>query len=313
MSKMGKKEAKARIKINELLKESGWRFFDTKNKPANIVLEQNVKISENYFEELGENFEKTKTGYTDFTLLDENGFPIAVLEAKCEDKHPLVGKEQARTYAKSLNVRYIILSNGNIHYFWDLETGNPQIITKFPTSESLGTRKKYEPNRNTLVKENIDSDYIAISQKPDYASDPDYTNEKKRGSFIQKIGLRFFRPYQLNALKSIQKAVSEGKDRFLFEMATGTGKTLISAGVIKLFLRTKNAKRALFLVDRLELEDQAYKNFKTYLENDFKTVIFKGNRDDWKKADIVVSTIQTFMRFNKYKDIFSPYDFKGWL
>lgn len=309
MSKMGKKEAKARIKINELLKESGWRFFDTKNKPANIVLEQNVKISENHFEELGENFEKTKNGYTDFTLLDDNGFPIAVLEAKCEDKHPLVGKEQSRTYAKSLNVRYIILSNGNIHYFWDLETGNPQIITKFPTSESLGTRKKYEPNRNTLVKENVDSDYIAISQKPDYASDPDYTDEKKRGSFIQKIGLRFFRPYQLNALKSIQKAVSEGKDRFLFEMATGTGKTLISAGVIKLFLRTKNAKRVLFLVDRLELEDQAYKNFKTYLENDFKTVIFKENRDDWKKADIVVSTIQTFMRFNKYKDIFSPTDF----
>jgi type I restriction enzyme R subunit len=306
---MGKKEAKARIKINDLLKESGWRFFDTKNKSANVVLEQNVKISENHFEDLGENFEKTKKGYTDFTLLDGDGFPIAVLEAKCEDKHPLVGKEQARTYAKSLNVRYIILSNGNIHYFWDLETGNPQIITKFPTSESLGTRKKYEPNRNTLVKENVDSDYIAISQKPDYASDPDYTNEKKRCSFIQKIGLRFFRPYQLNALKSIQKAVSEGKDRFLFEMATGTGKTLISAGVIKLFLRTKNAKRVLFLVDRLELEDQAYKNFKTYLENDFKTVIFKENRDDWKKADIVVSTIQTFMRFNKYKDIFSPTDF----
>jgi type I restriction enzyme, R subunit len=306
---MGKKEAKARIKINELLRESGWRFFDSNNKSANVVLEQNVKISENHFEELGEDFEKTKNGYTDFTLLDENGFPIAVLEAKCEDKHPLFGKEQARTYAKSLNVRYIILSNGNIHYFWDLETGNPQIITKFPTSESLGTRKKYEPNRNNLVKENVDSDYIAISQKPDYASDPDYSNENKRSSFIQKIGLRFFRPYQLNAIKSIQKAVCEGKDRFLFEMATGTGKTLISAGVIKLFLRTKNAKRVLFLVDRLELEDQAYKNFKTYLENDFKTVIFKENKDDWKKADIVVSTIQTFIRFNKYKDIFSPTDF----
>jgi type I restriction enzyme, R subunit len=309
MRKMGKKEAKARIKINKLLEESGWRFFDTKSKSANIVLEQNVKITENHFEELGEDFEKTKNGYTDFTLLDEHGFPIAVLEAKCEDKHPLVAKEQARTYAKSLNVRYVILSNGNIHYFWDLNIGNPQIITKFPTSESLGTRKKYEPNKNNLIKERVDSEYIAISQKPDYASDPDYNNEKKRSSFIEKTGLRFFRPYQLNAIKSIQKAVLEGQDRFLFEMATGTGKTLISAGVIKLFLRTKNAKRVLFLVDRLELEDQAYKNFKKYLSNDFKTVIFKENRDDWKKADIIVSTIQTFMRFNKYKDIFSPTDF----
>ena len=309
MSKMGKKEAKARIKINKLLEESGWRFFDTKSKPANIVLEQNVKITEEHFDGFGENFEKTKNGYTDFTLLDEQGFPIAVLEAKSEDKNPLVGKEQARTYAKSLNVRYVILSNGNLHYFWDLNVGNPQIITKFPTSESLGTRKKYEPNKKALVNEKIGSDYIAISQKPDYASDPDYKDERKKNLFIKRNKLVFFRPYQLNAIKSIQKAVSEGKDRFLFEMATGTGKTLISAGVIKLFLRTKNAKRVLFLVDRLELETQAYRNFYKYLKNDFKTVIFKENREDWKKAEIVVSTIQTFIRFNKYKDLFSPTDF----
>jgi type I restriction enzyme, R subunit len=42
-------------------------------------------------------------------------------------------------------------------------------------------------------------------------------------------------------------------------MATGTGKTLTAAAVIKLFLRTGNARRVLFLVDRLELEDQAKK------------------------------------------------------
>lgn len=306
---MANKEAKARIKINYLLEESKWRFFDTKTKPANIVLEQNVKIEKDHFDNLGDNFEKTKNGYTDFTLLDDHGFPIAVLEAKSEDKHPLVGKEQSRTYAKSLNVRYVILSNGNIHYFWDLDTGNPQIITKFPTSESLGTRKKYVPNKNALIKEKVEKDYIAITQKPDYQTDPDYVDVTKRDLFIEKMGLRFFRPYQLKAIHSIQKAVSEDKDRFLFEMATGTGKTLISAGVIKLFLRTKNVKRVLFLVDRLELEDQAYKNFKKYLCTDFKTVIFKENREDWKKADIVVSTIQTFMRFNKYKDLFSPTDF----
>ena len=306
---MGSKEAKARIKINKQLEESGWRFFDTNNKPANIVLEQNVKITQHHIDRLGEDFEKTKNGYTDFSLLDENGFPIGVLEAKSEDKHPLAGKEQARTYAKSLNVRYIILSNGNFHYFWDLETGNPQIITKFPTSESLGTRKKYMPNKITLVKEKVDFDYIALSQKPDYATDPDYIDKKKRPSFIEKTGLRFFRPYQLKAIHSIQKSISQSKDRFLFEMATGTGKTLIAAGVIKLFLRTKNVKRVLFLVDRLELEVQADKNFKKYLQNDFKSVIFKENRDDWKKADIVVSTIQTFMRYNRYKDIFSPTDF----
>ena len=301
---MGKKEAKARIKINNLLEESGWKFFDTPDKKANVVPEQNVKI-----EDLGEDFEKARNGYADFTLLDEQGFPIAVLEAKSEDKNPLDGKEQARTYAKGLNVKYVILSNGNLHYFWDLNSGNPQIITKFPTQQSLGTRKEYEPNRNALVKEIVDSDYIAITQKPDYLTDPEYMDERRRSSFIEKAKLRFFRPYQVDAIRSIQKAVSEEKDRFLFEMATGTGKTLISAGVIKLFLRTKNAKRVLFLVDRLELEDQTHRNFREYLSNDFETVIFKENKDDWKKADVVISTVQSLIRFNKYKDIFSPTDF----
>jgi type I restriction enzyme R subunit len=60
-------------------------------------------------------------------------------------------------------------------------------------------------------------------------------------------------------------------------MATGTGKTLVSAAVIKLFLRTGNAKRVLFLVDRLELEIQAEKAFKEYLKNDFTTIIVSRN------------------------------------
>jgi type I site-specific restriction endonuclease len=52
-----------------------------------------------------------------------------------------------------------------------------------------------------------------------------------------------------------------GKDRFLFEMATGTGKTLTAASGSKRGLRSGNTKRVLFLVDRLELEDQAKKSF----------------------------------------------------
>ena len=68
-------------------------------------------------------------------------------------------------------------------------------------------------------------------------------------------------------------------------------------------------KRILFLVDRLELEDQAERNFKDYLKNDFKCVIYKENKEDWKKAEIVVSTVQSLLFNNKYKDLFSPTDF----
>lgn len=119
------KEAKARIKINELLQNVGWRFFDDEKGKANIVLENNTKITKQTIDEFGNDFEKTKNGFIDFLLLDEKGFPFVVLEAKREDKDPLDGKEQARRYAQSQNVRFIILSNGNLHYFWDLERGQP--------------------------------------------------------------------------------------------------------------------------------------------------------------------------------------------
>ena len=303
------KEAKARIRINKLLEEAGWRFFDTAEGRANICLETNLKITEQKLNDLGEDFEKTKNGYVDFLLLDELGFPLVVLEAKKEGKNPLDAKEQARKYARALNVRFVILSNGNLHYFWDIEFGNPNLIITFPTSGSIKYKKSFKPNPNSLINEPIESGYIAISQKPDYKNDPSWIYEQTRNSFIKENKLKFLRDYQIRAIQSLQDAVKEGKSRFLFEMATGTGKTLVAAGIIKLFIRTGNAKRVLFLVDRLELEDQAQKNFVIYLKNDYKCVIYKENKDDWKHAEIVVSTVQTLLFNNKYKDLFSPTDF----
>jgi type I restriction enzyme R subunit len=92
-------------------------------------------------------------------------------------------------------------------------------------------------------------------------------------------------------------------------MATGTGKTLAAAAVIKLFLRSGNVRRVLFLVDRIELEEQALKAFKSYLSPDFATVIYKENRDDWNRAEIVVTTVQSLLFNNKYQRLFSPTDF----
>ena len=37
---MVEKEALARIKINQLLEDAGWRFFDNEKGKANIQLEQ---------------------------------------------------------------------------------------------------------------------------------------------------------------------------------------------------------------------------------------------------------------------------------
>ena len=306
---MTAKEAKARIKINKLLEEAGWRFFDNEDGPANIQLEANVKITKKQIEDYGDNFEKAKNGFIDFLLLDDKGKPFIVLEAKSEDLDPLVGKEQARKYAQSQFVKYVILSNGNLHYFWNIYKGNPQVIVSFPSYESVKESKAFNSDPARLCNEDVTSDYIAVVKEPRYADAPEYKNEETRAQYLKDRGLRMLRKYQVNALKSLQKAVKEGKQRFLFEMATGTGKTLTSAAVIRLFLRSGNANRVLFLVDRIELENQAKKNFINYLKPDYETVIFKEHTDDWRRADIVVSTVQTLAYNNKYKSVFKPTDF----
>src|ERR1035437_4134198 len=306
---MSNKEATARIKINKLLEAAGWRFFAEGSAPANIRLEPSVTIKSSDLEALGENFEKTSKGFIDFLLLDGKGFPLIVLEAKSEDKNPLVGKEQTRKYAKSQNCRFVILSNGNLHYLWDLERGNPYVITSFPTPDSVATYQKVTPNPQRLIEEQVGDDYIVLTQRPNYQSEAAWRNEVERPGYIQANKLRFLRPYQLKAIYALQRAVKDGQDRFLFEMATGTGKTLTAAAVIKLFLRSRNARRVLFLVDRLELEDQAKKAFALLLSPDFQTVIYKENRDDWRRAEIVVTTVQSLLFNNKYQRLFSPTEF----
>ena len=306
---MKAKEAKARIKINKLLEDAGWRFFDNDDGPANIQLEANAKITKKQIDDYGENFEKVKNGFIDFLLLDDQGKPFIVLEAKSEDLDPLVGKEQARKYAQSQFVKYVILSNGNLHYFWNIYKGNPQVIVSFPSYESVKESKAFNSDPARLYNEDVTADYIAVVREPRYADAPEYKNEETRAQFLKDRGLRMLRKYQVNALKSLQNAVKEGKQRFLFEMATGTGKTLTSAAVIRLFLRSGNANRVLFLVDRIELENQAKKNFINYLKPDYETVVFKEHTDDWRRADIVVSTVQTLLYNNKYKSVFKPTDF----
>ena len=302
-------EATARIKINKQLERAGWRFFPEGDKPANIRLELSVPIKPSHLDALGDDFERIQKGVIDFLLLDSRGFPLIVLEAKSENKNPLTGKEQARKYARSQRCRFVILSNGNLHYFWDLERGNPHMITSFPTPESVMGYKRVQPDPKRLIDEQVNDDYIVLTQRPNYASEAAWKNEAEREGFKRANNLRFLRDYQLRAVHTLQRAVSDGADCFLFEMATGTGKTLTAAAVIKLFFRSRNASRVLFLVDRLELEEQARRVFEALLSADFQTVVYKERRDDWRKAEIVVSTVQSFLFNNKYQSLFSPTDF----
>ena len=301
---MSDKEATARIKINKLLEAAGWRFFADGSKPANIRLEPSVTVKSSDLDALGDNFEKTNKGFIDFLLLDAKGFPLIVLEAKSEAKNPLVGKEQARKYAKSQSCRFVILSNGNLHYFWDLERGNPYLITSFPTPDSVTGYQQVTPDPQRLIEDQVGDDYIVLTQRPNYQSEAAWRNEAERPGYIQVNKLRFLRPYQLQAIHALQRAVKDGTDRFLFEMATGTGKTRTAAALIKRLFEANAITRVLFLVDRIPLAKQTEDAFAEHL-TDYPAYVLRAGRRFQDEKLITITTLQSMV--NIYSDYSSGY------
>ncbi len=302
-------EAQARIAINKLLEEAGWRFLpDKQGRRENIVCEH--RLTKKAFApnvDLGADFEHAPGGFVDYVLLNTDQRPVAVVEAKKESIDPLAAKEQARSYAAGLGVSHIFLSNGLLHYYWNLRQGNPVRMSRFLPLEELGKAAEWRPDSQRLAGVAVDENYIAVSQDSAW---PGYSPADRATVQVNKK-IRLLRDYQLAAVRALQQAALPGKHRLLFEMATGTGKTLLSAAIAKLYLRTENATRILFLVDRLELERQAEKNFRLYLANDgIETIIYKQKRNEWAKAQVVVTTIQSLAAKNRFLTDFAPTDFQ---
>ena len=77
----------------------------------------------------------------------------------------------------------------------------------------------------------------------------------------------------------------------LFEMATGTGKTLTIAMLMKRWFQAAGISRVLFLADRIELAKQARETFDDYLR-DYPTVLLYGGKRSLE-GQIVVGTLDT--------------------
>ena len=110
-------EAQARVAINKLLEEAGWRFLpNAKGQRENIVCEHRVtgKVFAPSLD-LGRDFERAPDGFVDYVLLNIDGRAVVVVVAKREGIDPLTAKEQARRYAESLGVSHIFLGNGLVH------------------------------------------------------------------------------------------------------------------------------------------------------------------------------------------------------
>ena len=129
-------EAAARITINKLLEAAGWRFFADGNISA---LRQALRSRHPTWTLWATTSRRLPKAISIFCFSTPRGSPLIVLEAKSEDKNPLVGKEQVRKYARSQNCRFVILSNGNLHYFWESGTWQPRCHHLLPDA-GLGIR-----------------------------------------------------------------------------------------------------------------------------------------------------------------------------
>jgi type I restriction enzyme R subunit len=264
-------EAFSRVLIDKALEASGWDLLN----PQQVQFELN-----------------TAGGRADYLLKDGLGRVLCVLEAKREDLDPYDAKEQARGYAENLTAPFVILSNGREHWFWNYERAEQRDayrIERLPSREDLERvrLKNLQPPR-PLQTEAIRPEYL-------HALRPDLT----------------LRGYQIRAMEEIAKGYDDAvRRKFLLEMATGTGKTLLCAALIRRFLVTRNAERVLFIVDRIELAKQTMEDFNVVL-GEYKPVIYKTARrtGELLGSSVVVATIQSLMTDRRYREEFTPFYF----
>ncbi|SCH98140.1 Type-1 restriction enzyme R protein [uncultured Blautia sp.] len=110
--------------------------------------------------------------------------------------------------------------------------------------------------------------------------------------------LILLRPYQIHAIESIREASKESKSGFVWH-TTGSGKTLTSYKATRnLLMDIPSIDKAIFLIDRKDLDMQTTMAFQAYANNDLIDVDATENVNDLKKKlksddrQVIVTTIQ---------------------
>jgi len=184
---------------------------------------------------------ETCKGYVDYVLWDDDGLPLAVVEAKRTAKDARIGKKQAKDYADALEKEYgqrpvMFYTNGHDIYIWDDVQGYPpRKIYGFYSKSSLQHLVKFQR--------------IEKKKLTDVAIDTNIAGRR----------------YQLETISRVHETFELKRRKALVVQATGTGKTRVSIALAKSLMDAKWVKRILFLCDRKELRKQADKAFVEFL------------------------------------------------
>ena len=170
----------------------------------------------------------------DYLLFHAANKPIAIVEAKDNNKPLGGGMQQAMEYAHILDIPFAYSSNGDGFLEHDFLTGKETELSlkQFPTPENLYKR--------LIDAKQLRGEALKIVEQPFY-SDP-YTYDP--------------RYYQRIAVERTVEAIAKGKDRVLIVMATGTGKTITAFQIIHRLKASGLKKKILYLADRNILIDQ---------------------------------------------------------
>lgn len=259
--------------INPKLMECGWKTG------GDIIVRREYPISKGKI--IGMNARAPKLS-ADYVLIYKN-VKLAVVEAKKSSRSYTDGVAQAKQYAELLNIRFTYATNGVDIYQIDMETGKEQQVNAYPSPEELWQMTYSQDNK-------IFNLLSAIPSKTD--------------------GLFELRYYQENAINAVIKALSEGKNRILLTLATGTGKTCIAFQIVWKLMQAKwNIKnigdrlpRVLLLADRNILADQAFNAFQAFPVNSLARITPVDIRKNGRVPDaqsIFFTIFQTFMSGEK--------------
>ncbi len=260
-------EQKARQKIDEMLKNSGWDII-SRNEYSDIY--NGCAITEAL---LTGNLE------ADY-LLFAGGKAIGILEAKrAENNLSVEVAEQAQNYTKSLPSWYqtwanplpfVFLSNGETLLFRDMREKDATYIEL----------KKMKTPKELVQMADIKSEYATLPALP-------------------PVGEKGLRQCQFDAIRNLELSFKHNENKALISLATGAGKTFTACTFTYRFLTYTSVRRVLFLVDRNNLGKQAEGEFTTYkltesgeVFNSIYSVQRLKSIEEIQSAKVVISTIQ---------------------
>lgn len=249
--------------IDLALREAGWDNFVNGHDVEYPI--HNMPVSAN----------PSGHGFIDYVLWDDNGKPLAVVEAKSTINDADKGKYQAFLYANALEEKFgqrpiIFYSNGFKTYLWDDTFYIPRKVSGFYTKEELQTLIRRRTERKDIRSFQVNKNIVE-------------------------------RPYQMQAIQRVAEAFVTSNEtsligrnrKALLVMATGSGKTRTAAAIVEMLTKYNWAKRILFLADRTALVKQAKNAFNEHLPNLSTANLTEEN--EVKDTRVVFSTYPTML------------------